>query len=555
MGLASLHEWTQISLIMGLCALVSTSLGAELSSGQGRFDVRDFGATGKKADNSRGAIQRAIDACAASGGGVVLLPAGEYSSGTLVLRSNVRLNIDAGATLYSIKDKDSFPKDALIYADGVTNITVEGRGTIDGQAAYEWRLNDFEDDFIRPNLEQMQAIGKPLLRAFPKKDQFGKLFLLLRCRDVRISGLRLINSPSWTIHPYACERLVIDGVYIHTSLTEGVWADGIDPDGCKDVRIANCTIETGDDAIVFYSMNWFGPPLPCENITVTNCRLTSSSSAIKFCDGNMNAIRNVTIDNCVVTGSNRGIAFMDFDGGTVSDVVLSNLTIDCVRHDWFWWGDGDPLHFNIKRRSEVHKSVKPGTDAPAGKIQRVIISNVIARGQGSSICNGHPDNWLEDITIDNFKLYLSSDPKAAYDKSVHALKLERVRNLKLRNLEVFWEEPASPKWESALVLEDIDRLELDGFSGCQAKAGSIKPAVLLTNVQHALVRNGRAKPGTEEFVRVAGERSSDVVLFGNDVREAKVSCAGAEALQPGALREVWSILPLAPGRGRGAGLE
>ena len=111
--------------------------------------------------------------------------------------------------------------------------------------------------------------------------------------------------------------MVIDGVYIRSSLKDGVWADGIDPDGCKDVRISNCTIETGDDALVFYSMNWFGPALPCENITVTNCRLSSASSAVKFCDGNMNAVRRVTIDNCVITDSNRGLAFMDFDGGEV----------------------------------------------------------------------------------------------------------------------------------------------------------------------------------------------------------------------------------------------
>ena len=99
--------------------------------------------------------------------------------------------------------------------------------------------------------------------------------------------------------------------------------------------------------------NIWGPPLPCENITVTNCRLSSASSAVKFCDGNMNCIRHVTVDNTVITDSNRGIAFMVFDGGYVSDVVLSNLTIECRRHDWFWWGDGDPIHFNIKRRSEV----------------------------------------------------------------------------------------------------------------------------------------------------------------------------------------------------------
>lgn len=507
------------------------------------FNVRDFGATGKKAENATAAIQKAVETCATAGGGTVYFPAGEYSSGTLHLRSHVRLYIESGATLFSIKDKNAFDKDALIYADSVVNITVEGRGTMDGQGAYEWRLNDIEDDFIRPNLNQMEALGKPPLRSFPKKDQYGKLFLLLRCKDVRIAGLNLINSPSWTIHPYACERLVIDGVYIRSSLPEGVWADGIDPDGCKDVRIANCTIETGDDAIVFYSMNWFGPALPCENITVTNCRLSSASSAIKFCDGNMNAIRNVTIDNCTITGSNRGIAFMDFDGGTVSDVVLSNLTIECVRHDWFWWGDGDPLHFNIKRRSEVHKSIKPGTDAPAGKIKRVIISNVIARGKGSSICNGHPESWLEDITLENFKLHISTDPSAPYDKSVHALKFQQVKNLKLKNVEVFWETPESSKWESALVLEDIKGLELDGFSGRQAKLGSVTPAIVMNNVENAVVRNSEAQTGTERFLHVLGKSSNDIVLFGNDLRNAKAFYSYDKDVEQGVVREMSNILP------------
>jgi polygalacturonase len=150
----------------------------------------------------------------------------------------------------------------------------------------------------------------------------------LRCTDVRITGVKFLRSRSWTINPYACKRLLIDSVYIYSSQKEGVWADGIDPDGCQDVRISNSTIETGDDALVFYSSDTWGPALPVENVTVTNCRLSSSSSAIKFCDGNSNAIRRVNIDNVNITNSNRGIAFMVFDGGIVEDVVLSNLTIE-----------------------------------------------------------------------------------------------------------------------------------------------------------------------------------------------------------------------------------
>jgi hypothetical protein len=505
------------------------------------FNIRDYGATGIKEENAQSAIQKAIDACAEAGGGTVYVPPGAYSTGTLHLRSHVRFHVEAGATIYSIKDKSAFDKDALFYGEDLVNITLEGRGAIHGQSGYEWRLDDIDDDFIRSNKLMMQAAGRPLRRSFPKKDQFGKLVLLLRCKDVRIAGLSFIDSPSWTIHPYGCERMVIDGVYIRSSLKEGVWADGIDPDGCKDLRISNCTIETGDDALVFYSMNWFGPALPCENITVTNCRLTSASSAIKFCDGNMNCIRNVTIDNCVITGSNRGIAFMNFDGGYVSDVILSNLTIECTRHDWFWWGDGDPFHFNIKKRSEVHKSFKKEDDRPAGAIRNVLIQNVTAHGMGSSTCNGHPENWLDGITLANVKLFISHDPEAPYDKAVHALKFQQVRNLKLKDVEIIWKKPESKQWQSALYLEEIEGLELEGFCGRQAHLGEQSPALVLDRVEDAVIRNCKALDGTEIFLRFQGKNTKDIVIAGNDFRRAKIPYICEDDLAEDAIQEMNNI--------------
>ncbi len=223
-----------------------------------------------------------------------------------------------------------------------------------------------------------------------------------------------------------------------------MWADGIDPDGCRDVRISDSVIETGDDALVFYSTNLFGPARPCEDITVTNCRLTSSSSAIKFCDGNQDCVRRVAIDNCVITNSNRGIAFMVFDGGYVSDVVISNLTIECTRRDWFWWGDGDPIHFNVKRRSEIDSRPR-AEEPPAGSIRNVLIRGVIARGTGESSIEGHPDSPLEDVTIDGLTLHMSLDPSAPYDRAEHALSLRRGRNLQLRDVAVVWDSPESPR--------------------------------------------------------------------------------------------------------------
>jgi polygalacturonase len=155
----------------------------------------------------------------------------------------------------------------------------------------------------------MEATGKPLMRpfphGFPDEKIYPRMVLLLHCTDVRITELRFLRSRSWTINPYACKRLLIDGAYIYSSQKEGVWADGIDPDGCQDVR-ANSSVETGDDALVFYSADIWGPALPVENVTVTNRRLSSASSAIKFCDANSNAIRRVNIDNVVIANSNRG---------------------------------------------------------------------------------------------------------------------------------------------------------------------------------------------------------------------------------------------------------
>jgi hypothetical protein len=343
--------------------------------------------------------------------------------------------------------------------------------------------------------------------------------LLLRCKDVRIAGLSFVRSRSWTINPYACERLTIDGVYVHSSLKEAVWADGIDPDGCKDVHISNSTIETGDDAIVLWSSNIYGPPLPCENITVTNCRLSSASSALKFCDGNMNCIRHVTVDNTVITESNRGIAFMVFDGGYVSDVVLSNLTIECRRHDWFWWGDGDPIHFEIKRRSEVDGTAH-AKEPPAGSIRNVMIRNVVARGQGTSMIHGHPDSWLDGVSLDNIKLFVSNDPDSPLQKTVDAMQVRWARNLRLKDVEVIWDKPASAKWRSALRLEDAEDVELAGFGG--RAAGADAPAVEFMNVDGARVRDSSAAPGTELFLDIAGANSRGIRLIGNDLDAAKV---------------------------------
>ena len=288
------------------------------------------------------------------------------------------------------------------------------------------------------------------------------------------------------------------------------------------MRIANSTIETGDDAIVFYSSNIWGPPLPCENITITNCRLSSASSALKFCDGNMNSVRNVTVDNCVITGSNRGIAFMVYDGGYIDNVVLSNLIVNCDRFDWFWWGNGDPIYFTIQRRSEsLGRPLKPD-EPPAGSIRNVIIRNVIAHGKGSCLITGHRDSWLDHVSLENIKLFVSTDPAAGYDRTVNAMQFRWAKHLTVKDVEVVWDKPELAKWQSPLYFEDVDGLTLDNFVGRPAKVQTDTPVIVLSRVSGADVRNSKAQPGTQVYLKVQGATSQGIYLVGNELHEARI---------------------------------
>jgi hypothetical protein len=507
------------------------------ATGAVAFDVKAYGATGKKEDDARPAIQRAIDACAAAGGGTVVLPAGEYTSGTLHLRSKVGVDIQTGAMLFASPDPKAYDfgdnpfKAALFYGEGLEDISIIGRGTVDGQAEYEWRLDDHERAF--PHKLWMEELGKPLMRSFPKgfpkREIFPHLLWLGSSKNVRLGGLKFVHSPSWTLALYGCEEVVFDDLSIYSSLKEGVWADGIDLDGCKDVTISNCKIETGDDCIVFISENTCGPPRVCENITVTNCWLSSASAGVKFSEGNRAGIRKILVTHTILTNVNRGFIFSGTWEGGISEVVLSDLTIDCNRFDWFWAGDGQPFHFRLTRLSEWnHEPPKPG-EKPPGTIRDVLIRNVVARAKGSSAIYGHAESWLEAITLENVKLSLCTDPAAPYDKARHALHFRWAKNLKLRDVEVNWEKPPLADWQSALCFEDIRALQLEGFAGRGAWLDRDAAAIVFNKVLGAVVRNSRALEGTKVFLSVLGEDSRDIGLQDNDLRQAKV----AWHLEPG----------------------
>ena len=563
LAIGDIHGWL---MMRSRCNLAGSDLGRSspvrlfgalcvslhvYAAGAAVFNVKDSGATGTRADDARPAIQKAIEACAAAGGGTVLLPPGEYTSGTLRLRNHVRFQIEAGATLFASPDPKAYEpepgpsKASLFSGDGLEDVAITGRGTIDGQAEYEWRLDDHERAF--DHKDWMLALGKPLMRSFPKgfpqRSLFPHLIWLGRSTNVQISGLRFVRSPSWTVALYACERVRCDSLDIRSSLKEAVWSDGLDLDGCRDVSISNCTIETGDDCLVFIATDAWGPALACENIRVNQCRLSSASAGVKFSEGNREGVRNVRVSDTVLTNVNRGFVFTTTLGGPITDVVLSDLTIHCNRFDWFWSGDGQPFHFRVTRLSEFNKEpAKPG-EAPPGSIRNITIRNVTAHAKGSSLIQGHPENWLEGITLENLRLFLSTDPSAPFDKAEHALDCRRAKNVKIKDAEVSWEKPALEAWKSAFYFEDVTHLELDGVSGRAAWPERDVPAVVFHNVTGGSVRRSRALEGAKVFLKITGPASRDIRVQGNDFRRAKIPIQLAPEVTADAVQMLENLLP------------
>ncbi|MEO6830092.1 MAG: glycosyl hydrolase family 28 protein, partial [Acidobacteriaceae bacterium] len=248
------------------------------------------------------AIQAAIDRCAAAGGGVVLFPAGHYLIGTLHLRDHVTLMLEAGAVLLGSKHLEDYPilhdtipsytsaytERCLIRADGVKDIAIKGAGTIDGNGA--------------------AFTGEYKVRPF--------LLHFVACHGVHILEVTLQNPAMWTQHYLECEDVLIDGIRVR-SRRPGVNNDGIDVDSCRRVRIANCDVNAGDDAIVLKATT----NSPCRDVVVTNCILSTLSNAFKIGTETNGGFDNIVFSNSVIYDTEfAGIALETVDGADLTRV-------------------------------------------------------------------------------------------------------------------------------------------------------------------------------------------------------------------------------------------
>jgi len=325
------------------------------------FNICDFGAVANDASFlNTAAFAAAIEKCNSSGGGVVMVPDGEWYTGPVTLLSNVNLHISEKAKLLFSTDyeqylppvitrwegMDCYNIHPLIYANGQTNIALTGKGIIDGQASDErwWWMNGNPDFGWKEGMNSQITAARPLLLGYEQNQTpveervFGlegalrpQLINFINCNTVLVENLTIKNSPFWVIHPVMTDNFILRGANI---VSAGPNSDGCDPESCSHVIIENCYFDTGDDCIAIKSgrnndgRQW---AKPSRNIIVRNCRMAAGHGGVVIGSEISGGFSNLFVENCEMDSPDLlrviRIKTSDCRGGIIENINVRNVKV------------------------------------------------------------------------------------------------------------------------------------------------------------------------------------------------------------------------------------
>jgi polygalacturonase len=440
------------------------------------FNVKDFGAQGDGKSLDSKSINQAIDAAAAQGGGTVYIPAGDYLSGTIRLKSNISLFIDHGATIVAapVTAKNDYDqqeesistryqdmghshwKNSLICGIDLNNVAIIGTGWINGKNLYRDEVKDLKMDA-------------------------NKAIALYRCKNVTMRDVSIIHGGWFAILATGVDNLTIDNLKIDTN------RDGMDIDCCRNVHISNCSVNSPyDDGICLKSTFGLGYSLATENVTIANCMVsgydegtfldgtfkrtknsvygTQPYGRIKFGTESNGGFKNITITNCVFDYC-RGLALETVDGGLLEDVTISNITMRDVVND--------PIFVRLGSRMRGPEGV------PVGQLRRIKISNILvynANPDYACTISGLPGHDIVDVELSNIHLYYAGGhDKADLDKAIpekekdypepgmfgsipaYGLFVRHAKNVELNDVEFSY---INPDMRPAILFSDVKNADL-----------------------------------------------------------------------------------------------
>lgn len=380
------------------------------------YDIRDFGAIGDNKTLNTKAIQSTIDACHLAGGGVVRIQNGIYISGTIILKSNVTLEVSANTTLLgSDNPNDYLSIDPFVDATGqlrgkclvgaieAQNIAIIGKGTIDGQG-HLFTPKKVEETLQRLGEKEKVSqldLKESVLYDGGKVRKFDRPFLvrLVRSSTILLKDIHLRQPAAWTLHFFQCDHFEVDKIDIHSHANQN--NDAIDIDSSTNGLIKNCTIDSGDDAICFKSTS----PKPTQNIKVIHCKIKSEWGAIKFGTESMGDFRDIIVKDCFIHDTRGGgIKILSVDGANINNVLINNIKMENVEM---------PIFIRLGERGLVYRDAPK---QPVGTINNVTISNITAVSRKLQDCRvkpttgffftGTPNHKIGNINLKNIKITL-----------------------------------------------------------------------------------------------------------------------------------------------------
>ncbi len=353
------------------------------------FPITDFGAATDGGADSTEAIRKAIEACVKAGGGRVVVPAGEFLTGPIHLKSNVELHLDSGATLKFKTDPtaylpavftrfegmECYNYSPFIYAYEQENVALTGEGLLDGQADdnnwWAWKGKKPgvpNQKAARERLVKMVEENAPVAeRRFGAGDYLRPSFVEMnRCRNVLIQGVRIRRSPMWELHPTLSTNVIVRGVDI---LSHGPNNDGCNPECCRDVLIEDCVFDTGDDCIAIKSgRNNDGRRLrlPSENIIIRRCTMKDGHGGVVIGSEISGGCRNVFAEDCRMDSPNleRVLRLKSnaVRGGVIENIFMRNVTVgqvaDAVLQIDFLYEEGANGRYKPTARNVVMENLK-----------------------------------------------------------------------------------------------------------------------------------------------------------------------------------------------------
>jgi polygalacturonase len=451
------------------------------------YNILDYGAIADGKTINTKAIQTAIDRCSHTGGRV-MVPAGIFVTGTLYIKSKVTICLADSAKILGSPSFSDYPNNevqyknffthfpdgrtrtnkALFFAEGMSNITITGKGTIDGNGtSKEFDLGD--DAFSAKSKERPCTI------------------LFINCKRIKVTNIHLTDPAYWLENYINCDGLLLKGLSIYNHSNSNV--DGMDIDS-RNVIVDSCTIDSDDDAICFKSHSRNNI---CENIVVRNCTIASNCNAIKFGTTSIGGFRNIRISHCTIHRSAEspifhwqkslkyidepitaiaGIAIEMTDGGVVDNINISDIKMNDVQ---------TPVFIVLANRGR--KQVGDTAIAPVGVIKNIVLKNITATSHSkmTSSITAFPGYYVENVMLDNIhlndmgggdstdaKIILKENPTAypenrmyGYVYPASGLYIRHVKNIVLNNIRL---DLKNPDLRPAVILEDVIGGKIKGVS-------------------------------------------------------------------------------------------